>query len=96
MVGQIHPSHVLPEKLFMRLRSLKAHNLHGDCYKMAAKALDLPVLEQMFAQYNEIQVREGELRHEIYQARHRAYEQLLKEAKSRLSKEQYDKLYMCF
>lgn len=96
MVEQIQPLQVLPPKLFLRLKSLRRHNLHGDCYKKAAEALGLTELARQFEKYIAIQAREGHLRHDVYMERHRAYEQLLNEAKVRLSAEQYGQLYMCF
>jgi len=96
MAGQNHPSHTLADKLFSRLRSLKANNLHGECYQAAAQALGLSELAQQFERINGIQDREGHLPHDVYHERHRAYQQLLQSARSRLSIEQYNKLYMCF
>lgn len=96
MTEQVHPSLVLSDKLFRRLKSLTQENFHGEAYQEAARALKLPELEAEFARINEIRDRAGELSYEMNQKRNAAYQQLILKSRSILSAEQAKKLNMCF
>jgi hypothetical protein len=96
MPEQVHPSHVLSDKLFKRLKSLKHNNYHGEAYQEAAHALGLTELEAEFTRINQIHARAGELSYELNQTRYAAYQQLIQKSKSMLSAEQAKKLHMCF
>lgn len=95
MTGQVHPSHILSEKLFKRLKSLTAINHSSEAYLEAAQALGLTELEREFNRIQLIHVRAGELSYDLNRTRYAAYQQLIKHAKSMLSAEQAQKLYMC-
>lgn len=96
MTGQIPALRVLPKQLFRRLDTLKQNNLHGEAYQEAARALEHEELEQKFKQINIAHGRVGYLTPSLYEARHRAYDQLMKHARTQLSPKQYNRLYMCF
>lgn len=96
MPGQVHPSHVLSDKLFKRLKSLKHNNFHGEAYQEAARALGLTELEDEFSRINEAHARAGELSYDLNQTRYAAYQKLILKSKSMLTPEQAQKLYMCF
>ena len=89
-------SDVIGEKLFKRLRSLTELNLHGECYATAARALGLSKLVEQFERISRDRERVGHLSFDLYAEQHRAYENLLAEAKQRLSAAQYAQLYLCF
>lgn len=96
MAGQVHPSHTLSEKLFQQLKFLTENNLHGDAYLAAAQALGLSKLERELTRINLIHARVGHLSPDLNQQRYRTYVQLLQTARTMLSKQQYDRLHMCF
>lgn len=96
MPRQFQALRTLPEKLFQRLDLLKEDNLHGEAYQEAAQALEHDELEQKFRQINIARTRAGYLTSSLNDERRRAYVELLKHAKTQLSQEQYDRLYMCF
>jgi hypothetical protein len=96
VTGQVHPSHTLSEKLFKQLKALTKNNYAGEAYQAAAQALGLSELEREFNRINLIHVRAGHLSPELNQTRRRAYDELLRQAKSMLTLEQHQRLYMCF
>lgn len=86
----------LTEKLFKRLKSLTADNLHGESYLEAAQALGLPQLVERFARINSEQLRLGHLSPDLECERRNAYTQLMQQARQLLSPQQGQRLYLCF
>jgi hypothetical protein len=86
----------LTEKFFARMTSLKQGNNHGDAYEEASQVLGQPELRDQFARINREQARLGHLPHDLYNERHRVYNQLMAAAKRQLSPVQYNRFYMCF
>jgi hypothetical protein len=86
----------LPETLFKELETLTEINSHGECYQTAAKALGLSKLAELFGRIVRDHARIGYLAPKLSMERRAAYENLLKQAKLRISDAQYQRMYMCF
>jgi len=87
---------VLDDKLFNRLERLTEVNDHSQSLLVAARALGLMRLVAQFERINRAAHGVGYLHPALYSERRKAYTQLMASAIRQLSKEQYDKLYMCF
>lgn len=86
----------LTPKLIRQLKAMKARNDHGAAYQVAAEALEAHDLMQVFSDINRKHDELGELTIDLCHKRHHAYEALMARARTALSPDDYQKLYMCF
>jgi hypothetical protein len=63
---------------------------------LAARWLEDTPLTERFAHIHRRQMELGHLPHDLYEARHKAYQDLLVAAKAALDEPTYQKLYMSF
>jgi hypothetical protein len=87
---------VISDKQFGEFKRLTNMNNHTECYEEASAALGLSELCESFSRIKFDALRLGYLSHDLEVRRRSAYEQMLKDAKTLLSEDQYQRFYMCF
>lgn len=83
----------LAKKDLKEIRALTQVNDCGAAYQLVAKALGCAALADQFGQINRRQLELGHLPHELYEARHRLYQELMAQARALLEDAEYRQLY---
>lgn len=83
-------------RALQEIRSLTQLNDHSGACLLAARWLGDTPLTERFAHIHRRQMELGHLPHDLYEARHKAYQDLLVAAKAALDEPTYQKLYMSF
>lgn len=86
----------LTSKQISNLKSMTSINNHGCAYETAASYLGLDGLKEKFHAINRDHDRRGFLTLDMMGRRYALYQELMEEAKKKLSEEEYKKFYACF
>lgn len=83
-------------RALQEIQSLTQLNDHSSAYLLAARWLGDAPLTARFTHIHRRQMELGHLPPDLYEARHKAYQELLVVAKAALDEPTYQKLYMSF
>jgi len=84
------------EETLKEIIELREVNDHGGAYQFAAEKLGCNELAMRFERINKRQIELGHLPVDLYEQRHRLYQELMAFARSNLSVAMYDRLYSAF
>lgn len=84
------------EETLKEIIELREVNDHGGAYQFAAEKLGCNELAMRFERINKRQIELGHLPVDLYEQRHRLYQELMAFARSSLRVATYDRLYGAF